>query len=39
LPDRRADGSWVAEAIFTKRIPRTVDFQIDGPEFAISTAT
>jgi hypothetical protein len=36
FPGRRA---WVAEPIFTKRIPRTVDFQIDGPEFAISTAT
>ncbi len=33
FPERRADGSWAAEPIFTKRIPRTVDFQIDGAEF------
>jgi len=33
FPERRPDGSWVAEPIFTKRIPHTVDFQIDGPEF------
>lgn len=33
FPERRQDGSWAAEKIFTKRIPHTVDFQIDGPEF------
>jgi superfamily II DNA or RNA helicase len=33
FPERRADGTWAAEPIFTKRIPHTVDFQIDGPEF------
>jgi superfamily II DNA or RNA helicase len=33
FPERRADGSWAAEPIFTKRIPHTVDFQIDGTEF------
>ena len=33
FPERRPDGSWAAEPIFTKRIPRTVDFHIDGPEF------
>lgn len=33
FPKRRPDGTWVAEKIFTKRIPHTVDFQIDGPEF------
>src|SRR6185295_8389613 len=32
FPERQADGSWVAEKIFTKRIPNTVDFQIDGLE-------
>src|SRR3970282_1260979 len=32
-PKRREDGSWAAEPIFTKRIPHTVDFQIDGAEF------
>ncbi|MBU2227338.1 MAG: DUF3883 domain-containing protein [Proteobacteria bacterium] len=33
FPERRPDGSWVAEKIFTKRIIHTVDFHIDGPEF------
>jgi len=33
FPERRPDGTWVAEKIFTKRIPHTVDFQMDGPEF------
>ncbi len=33
FPERRTDGTWAAEKIFTKRIPHTVDFQIDGPEF------
>jgi superfamily II DNA or RNA helicase len=33
FPERRADGSWAAEPIFTKRTPHTVDFQIDGAEF------
>jgi superfamily II DNA or RNA helicase len=33
FPERRADGTWAAEKIFTKRIPHTVDFQIDGAEF------
>ncbi|MBC7221003.1 DUF3883 domain-containing protein [Candidatus Bipolaricaulota bacterium] len=33
FPERRADGTWVAEKIFTNRIPHTVEFQIDGPEF------
>ena len=33
FPERRPDGTWVAKKIFTKRIPRTVDFQIDGAEF------
>ncbi|MEJ5260931.1 MAG: helicase-related protein [Anaerohalosphaeraceae bacterium] len=33
FPERRADGTWAAEKIFTKRIPHTVDFQLDGPEF------
>ena len=32
FPERRPDGTWVAEKIFTKRIPHTVDFKIDGPE-------
>src|SRR5205823_2434589 len=33
FPERRADGKWVAEKIFTKRIPHTVEFRIDGAEF------
>ncbi len=35
FPERQADGTWVARKIFTKRIPRTVDFQIDGDEFEL----
>jgi superfamily II DNA/RNA helicase len=33
FPERRADGSWAARPIFTRRIPHSVDFQIDGAEF------
>lgn len=33
FPERQADGSWVAKPIFTKRIPHTADFTIDGEEF------
>jgi hypothetical protein len=33
FPTLQADGTWVAEKIFTKRIPRTVRFNIEGPEF------
>src|SRR5256712_6402962 len=33
FPERREDGTWGARPIFTKRIPHTVDFQIDGAEF------
>ncbi|MBI3950364.1 MAG: DUF3883 domain-containing protein, partial [Acidobacteria bacterium] len=33
FPERQADGSWVAQKIFKKRIPHTVDFQVDGVEF------
>ncbi|MBI4247368.1 MAG: DUF3883 domain-containing protein [Candidatus Rokubacteria bacterium] len=35
FPERRPDGTWAAEPIFTKRIPHTVDFQIDGAEFGL----
>jgi superfamily II DNA or RNA helicase len=38
FPERQADGSWVAKKIFTKRIPRTVEFQIDGAEFDLYKA-
>src|SRR5216683_5763780 len=33
FPERRPDGTWVAEKIFTKRIPHTVEFRIDDAEF------
>jgi superfamily II DNA or RNA helicase len=35
FPEKRQDGTWVAEKIFTKRIPNTADFEIDGPEFEL----
>ena len=35
FPERDGDGRWAARKIFTKRIPRTVDFAIDGPEFEL----
>jgi superfamily II DNA or RNA helicase len=38
FPERQSDGSWVARKIFTKRIPHTVDFQIDGAEFDLYKA-
>ena len=33
FPERQKDGSWTAQPVFTKRIPRTANFTIDGPEF------
>jgi len=35
FPERQPDGTWVARPIFTKRIPRTVDFHIEGAEFEL----
>ena len=35
FPERGADGRWTARKIFTKRIPHTVDFALDGPEFEL----
>ncbi|MBI5529241.1 MAG: DUF3883 domain-containing protein [Deltaproteobacteria bacterium] len=35
FPERLPDGTWAARKIFTKRIPKTVDFKIDGDEFAL----
>jgi len=35
FPERQEDGTWVAKKIFTKRIPHTVDFQIDGAEYEL----
>ncbi len=33
FPHRQPDGTWACRKIFTKRIPHTADFRIDGPEF------
>jgi superfamily II DNA or RNA helicase len=33
FPEQQADGSWVAKKIFTKRIPHSINFRIDGAEF------
>jgi superfamily II DNA or RNA helicase len=38
FPVRGPDGTWAARKIFTKRIPRTIDFQIDGSEFELYKA-
>jgi len=38
FPERQADGTWAARKIFTKRIPCTVDFAIDGAEFDLYRA-
>ncbi|GIW94564.1 MAG: helicase [Pirellulaceae bacterium] len=35
FPERQPDGTWVAKKIFTRRIPHTVEFQIDGAEFEL----
>ncbi len=35
FPERQGDGTWAAKKIFTKRIPHSVDFQIDGAEFEL----
>ncbi|NLI69741.1 MAG: DUF3883 domain-containing protein [Firmicutes bacterium] len=35
FPERQKDGTWAAKKIFTKRIPHTVDFKIDGAEHAL----
>ena len=35
FPERDEDGRWEARKIFTKRIPHTVDFAIDGEEFEL----
>ena len=32
FPQRMPDGTWEAKKIFTERIPKTVDFHIDGAE-------
>lgn len=35
FPEQQSDGTWDARKIFTKRIPRSVNFQIDGAEFEL----
>ena len=35
FPERQPDGDWGAQPVFTKRIPRTADFSIDGDEFTL----
>jgi superfamily II DNA or RNA helicase len=35
FPEQQADGTWVTRKIFTRRIPRTVDFHIAGDEYAL----
>nr|AGS51561.1 FIG01191602: hypothetical protein [uncultured bacterium contig00004] len=35
FPEQKPDGSWEARKIFTKRIPKTVDFEIDGDELEL----
>ncbi len=35
FPERGADGEWTAKPVFTKRIPHTAAFKIDGPEFEL----
>ena len=35
FPERAAGGEWVARKVFTKRIPHSVDFRIDGDEFEL----
>ena len=38
FPERLPDGTWAAQKIFTKRIPHTVDFRIDGAEWDLYRA-
>ena len=33
FPELQPDGAWASRPVFTKRIPRTADFTIDGEEF------
>ena len=33
FPQRQDDGEWAAKPVFTKRIPQTAEFKIDGAEF------
>lgn len=33
FPKKQPDGTWLAEKIFKKRIPKTINFKLDGEEF------
>ena len=35
FPERLTDGEWAAKPVFTKRIPRTASFKIDGDELEL----
>ena len=38
FPERQSDGEWAAKPVFTKRIPQTAEFSIDGAEYALYDA-
>ena len=35
FPEPQTDGTWTANPVCTKRIPRTANFAIDGSELAL----
>ena len=35
FPERQTDGTWTAKPVFTKRIPHTAEFAIEGAEFKL----
>ena len=35
FPERQPDGTWAAKPVFTKRIPRTAEFAMEGAEFEL----
>lgn len=35
FPERQENGSWTTQQVFTKRIPRTANFEIDGSELEL----
>ena len=35
FPERQEDGEWATMPVFTKRIPRTADFNIEGDELQL----
>ena len=38
FPQRQENGEWAAAPVFTKRVPHTAEFKIDGPEFDLYQA-